>query len=223
MLSLHGQQPCEGAIVRHTRHMALEQHFRQTTTLVAQIFNLLYRRFVIGLLSACLTRSRTADAWDLQERVGHSRGTQVKNLRYGRLKICATPAARRPSEPFLACCRCQQGAYDLQQATFPVAQIFNLLYRRFVIGLPSACLTRSHTSDAQGLQGRVGHSRGTQVKNLRYSRLKICATPAASRTPFHTLFALRTSHLSLRFASRIIHSSFFGRASAPYTPGTPRR
>ena len=46
---------------------------------VAQIFNLLYRRFVIG---------RTLLAGDI---------SQVKNLRYGRLQVCATGAANAPN------------------------------------------------------------------------------------------------------------------------------
>jgi len=45
---------------------------------------------------------------------------------------------------------------------FSVAQIFNLPYRRFVIG---------RTLLASG---------GWQVENLRYGRLQVCATGAAS-------------------------------------------
>jgi hypothetical protein len=49
-------------------------------------------------------------------------------------------------------------------AVTKVAQIFNLLYRRFVIGkVPDACC-------------RFEHAHGLQNPILRYSRLKICAT-----------------------------------------------
>ena len=50
---------------------------------------------------------------------------------------------------------------------FTVAQIFNLPYRRFVIG---------RTLPAAG---------SSQVKNLRYSRLQVCATSAGSTLNTH--------------------------------------
>jgi len=49
-----------------------------------------------------------------------------------------------------------------------VAQIFNLLYRRFAIGRVGAEINFDSARSTQA--GRQ------QVKNLRYSRLKICAT-----------------------------------------------
>ena len=53
---------------------------------VAQIFNLLYRRFAIGSRPALLAR-RAA------ERSALSEPKQVENLRYGRLEVCATRQA----------------------------------------------------------------------------------------------------------------------------------
>jgi hypothetical protein len=54
--------------------------------LVAQIFNLPYRRFEIGRASVGTNAS------------GYEEGSQNANLRNGRLKICATDRAR--SEQF---------------------------------------------------------------------------------------------------------------------------
>ena len=55
---------------------------------VAQIFNLLYRRFVIG---------RAPDTW---RRAGSEHARQNGILRYGRLKICATTSASpHPQSP----------------------------------------------------------------------------------------------------------------------------
>ena len=55
---------------------------------------------------------------------------------------------------------------------FTVAQIFNLPYRRFVIG---------RTLLAAGMW---------QVKNLRYSRLQVCATGAASTLISYTVLTV---------------------------------
>ena len=52
---------------------------------VAQISNLLYRRFPIG------------KRWDNQSAFGSSSTRQVENLRYSRLEICATAQPRRKS------------------------------------------------------------------------------------------------------------------------------
>ena len=51
-----------------------------------------------------------------------------------------------------------------------VAQVSNLLYRRFPIGRASE------------LQDAFGRSQGLQAGSLRYSRLETCATPKAQRT-----------------------------------------
>ncbi len=58
---------------------------------------------------------------------------------------------------------------ETQSSPDPVAQICNLPYRRFAIG-------RRPTTF--GLAGAVHRSDGWQVENLRYGRLKICATGA---------------------------------------------
>jgi phosphoserine phosphatase len=104
-----------------------------------------------------------------------------------------------------------------RQAATEVAQIFNLLYRRIAFG---RVLDRS---DALAL------SEAPQITNLRYGRVQLCATAArhGQRCGFRTSgfgflsdFVLRNSDLHIHFpeidlACRIIHSSFFGRASAP--------
>jgi len=98
-----------------------------------------------------------------------------------------------------------------------VAQIFNLPYRRIAFGRASGVAKRFRISDAP------------QIANLRYSRMQFCATPSGWRrgggfraSGFGPLsdFGARTSELHIHFpamllAWRIIHSSFFGRASAP--------
>jgi hypothetical protein len=77
-----------------------------------------------------------------------------------------------------------------------VAQIFNLPYRRVELGRASGSSNRFHIPTAP------------QIANLRYSRMQFCATFAAF-LDFHFYFPDKL------FASRIIVSSCFGRASAP--------
>src|SRR6266550_1389197 len=71
---------------------------------------------------------------------------------------------------------------DLKTYAFSVAQIFNLPYRRFVIG---------KTLLASG---------NWQVKNLRYSRLQVCATGAACtlNTYLKTFKPVQYPHLDRR-------------------------
>ena len=164
---------------------------------VAQIFNLLYRRVALG-------------------RTVHLRGCdrfpntpQIANLRYGRVQLCATSPMR-------------QGTGGQES----VAQIFNLPYRRIAFGrtvhlrgcdrFPNTpqianlrygrvqrCATSPMRQGTGGQEsvaqifnlpyrrialGRTVHLRGCdrfqntpQIANLRYSRVQLCATPAANR------------------------------------------
>src|SRR5438309_10394735 len=66
-----------------------------------------------------------------------------------------------------------------------VAQIFNLLYRRFAIGR------------ALRARARCIVTNGSQNAILRYSRLKICATPRAAST------GVRCARLSARLAFQL--------------------
>ena len=91
--------------MRDAGGLALEQRVAQRiASEVAQIFNLLYRRIAFGKPLDVPQCSRLFPA------------SQIPNLRYGRVQLCATVRPRA--------------------AAF-VAQIFNLLYRRIVFGKPS--------------------------------------------------------------------------------------
>ena len=57
--------------------------------------------------------------------------------------------------------------HEFQAPPGPVAQIFNLLYRRLVVGRAREVVARAETSNAP------------QIANLRYSRVQLCATLVA--------------------------------------------
>ena len=201
MSSLCGEQSSESPLVCCATRLEVEQRLAwRLASEVAQIFNLPYRRVTLGRTFGVSRRCGTSDA------------PQNAILRYG--------AARRSRN---------QSSAELHSAVSPICN--RLAVRRNPPADPFEPSAEYNSAIQQITNLRYEKSSRRATTWTDTDRVQLCATPTGPPT-FCILptsdpnapsdFGLRISGLAshpyfpaILFAWRIIHSSFFARASAP--------